>query len=188
MSKDAPEILSGLESIPWHKLEHAYGPATDVPHLLRVLASSDGELRDKAWYTLHGNLWHQGTIYEATAYAVPFFIRLIEGQSVPEKYRILLYLALLFNGRSYWDVHKELTILKSEVSKPGFQEKLDNEMEWVRAVKTAIRAGRGSYVQQLHDPEVQPRIASAYLLGLIDGGIDGAEGSVLEEIARSCEP
>lgn len=188
MTKTVPEVLSGLDVVPWNKLEHAYGPAIDVPDLIRALASPDKELRDETWYTLHGNLWHQGTIYEATAFAVPFLVGLLDGETVPEKYRILIYLALLFTGRSYLDVHKQLSTMEHEISKPGFREKLKAELEWVGATKAAIRSGRGTYLRQLHDPAGEPRIASAYLLGLIDQGINEGEDSVWEEIARSCEP
>src|SRR5438094_198378 len=109
----------------------AKGATIDVPELIRTLASPDGSLRDKAWHELYGNLWHQGTIYEATAYAIPFLIRLLEAPAVPDKQRILLYLAMLFIGRSFWDVHKSTSILRGEVSKPGFEEKLKAELECV---------------------------------------------------------
>ena len=190
MTKSVTEALCGLDAVPWCNLKHAYGPAIDVPELIRTLASPDGSLRDKAWHELYGNLWHQGTIYEATAYAIPFLIRLLEAPAVPDKQRILLYLAMLFIGRSFWDVHKSTSILRGEVSKPGFEEKLKAELECVAAAKAAINAGREIYVQQLHEIAVEPKIAAAYLLGLIgeDDGEDERELSVLEEIARSCEP
>ena len=50
-------------------LHHAYGPAEDVPNQLRALISHDEKQRDEALYALHGNIWHQGTIYEATSHA-----------------------------------------------------------------------------------------------------------------------
>jgi len=70
-------LLSVINKVPWSKIEHAYGPAIDVPDLVCALISSDTKIRNDAWYKLHGNLWHQGTIYEATAYAVPIFLELL---------------------------------------------------------------------------------------------------------------
>ncbi len=142
MTKSVTEALSGLDAVPWCNLKHAYGPAIDVPELIRSLASPDGSLRDKAWH------------------------------------------------EPFWDVHKSTSILRGEVSKPGFEEKLKAELECVAAAKAAINAGREIYVQQLHEIAVEPKIAAAYLLGLIgeDDGEDERELSVLEEIARSCEP
>lgn len=190
MKKTVTEALSGLDAVPWSNLRHAFGPAIDIPELIRALPSPDGSVRDKTWHTLYGNLWHQGTIYEATTYAIPFLIRLLEVQAVPDKQRILIYLAMLFTGRSYWSVHKSVSILKDEISKPGFDERLKAELEWVAATKAAVNAGRDIYVQQLHEVAIEPKIAAAYLLGLIGEGDDEDERelSILEEIAKSCEP
>jgi hypothetical protein len=77
-------MLEGLDAVPWNNLTHAYGTAGDVPELIRAVTSADESTRRKAWHSLYGNLWHQGTIYEATAHAVPFFIELAGSTSVPE--------------------------------------------------------------------------------------------------------
>ena len=183
----ANAALSGLYSVPWQRLTHAHGAATDVPELITNLAQPDQKLRDESWHELYGNLWHQGTVYEATVYAVPFFIRLLEVESLPQKHRILLYLADLFCGRSYLDVH--MSISNTEVSKPDFRPRLEAELANVNATKTAVRAGLETYVRQLHRPEAEPKIAAAYLLGLIgDRADDGQRDlSIEEEIAKCCE-
>ena len=69
-------VLEGLAEIPWHDLSHAYGSADDVPGLLRAIASEDAEAAGNAVHELFGNIWHQGTVYEATEYAVPFLARM----------------------------------------------------------------------------------------------------------------
>lgn len=51
-------------------MTHAYGGAGDVPPL--VCALYDPAAVDDALYELHGNVWHQGTVYPATAAVVPF--------------------------------------------------------------------------------------------------------------------
>jgi hypothetical protein len=68
-------MLDDLVRVDWAGLTHAYGPADDLPGLLRGLAQGD----DDALYELYGNIWHQGTVYPATAYAVPYLIRLLDG-------------------------------------------------------------------------------------------------------------
>jgi hypothetical protein len=78
-------MLEGLDKIDWSKLSHAYGEATDVPEVLRALTSEDEGERLEAQSKLYGNLWHQGTVYEASAYAVPFFIELLESPKVTDK-------------------------------------------------------------------------------------------------------
>ena len=66
-------MLDGLDEIDWDILDHAYGAASDIPDVLRGVADGD----DDALSELFGTVWHQGTVYEATAYAVPFLIELL---------------------------------------------------------------------------------------------------------------
>ncbi|MFJ3762185.1 hypothetical protein [Streptomyces sp. NPDC090080] len=61
-----------LDLVQWHSLTHAYGSAEDVPQLIRALYESDDETADEALYELYGNIHHQGTVYSASAPAVPF--------------------------------------------------------------------------------------------------------------------
>jgi hypothetical protein len=183
MNQGSEKMLVGLNDVPWAKIKHDYGPAVDVPDLIRALVSSDVEVRGTAWYDLHGNLWHQGTIYEATAYAVPFFLQLLKSEVVPNRHEILIYLARLFLGRSYWDVHKQLTSSLHEAAKPQFAETLRTELSWVDATKQAIRTGKETYLQLLQAKDIGSRIAAAYLLGLIGE----SENEVLEAIAGNSE-
>ena len=67
----------GLDEIRWDELTHAYGNASDVPGLLRQLAASDPATVSPALGALFGNIWHQGTVYQATAPAVPFLLELV---------------------------------------------------------------------------------------------------------------
>src|SRR5690348_3356050 len=78
-------MLEGLDAINWAKLTHAYGPAEDVPGLIRKLASRNARVREGAYRALYGNLWHQHTVYEATAFAVPFLIHLLRAPDVKDK-------------------------------------------------------------------------------------------------------
>jgi hypothetical protein len=183
MNESPEKMLVGLNDVPWAMIKHAYGPAADVPDLISALALSDAEIRRTAWSELHGNLWHQGTIYEASAYAVPFFLQLLKFEAVPNKHEILIYLARLFVGRSYWDVHKELTSSRQEVTKPQFAETLRIELSWVDATKQAIRTGKETYLQLLQAKDSGSRISTAYLLGLIGE----SEDETLEAIAESSE-
>ncbi len=74
-----PEVLvelQGLESVPWHSLSHAYGPATDVPYALRHLASSHPRVAAHAIGWLHASVLHQGSIYDSTLRAIPFIVQI----------------------------------------------------------------------------------------------------------------
>ena len=48
-------MLNGLDQGNWTRLTHAYGPADDVPELIRKLVSPDAALRRKALRELNGN-------------------------------------------------------------------------------------------------------------------------------------
>lgn len=68
-----------LDSDRWGKLKHAYGAATDVPGLLRVLAQSTGpreSLEAEPWFTLWSALCHQGDTYTASFAALPHLVDL----------------------------------------------------------------------------------------------------------------
>lgn len=61
-----------LDEVQWLTLTHAYGSAEDVPQLIRALYQSDEEAADEAIHELYGTIHHQGTVYRASAPAVPF--------------------------------------------------------------------------------------------------------------------
>ena len=65
-------MLTGLDEIDWASLEHAYGPAEDVPELLRRVTSGDEDDASDALDELWGTIWHQGSVYPATVSAVPY--------------------------------------------------------------------------------------------------------------------
>lgn len=82
-------ILDGLDAIDWESIEHAYGSATDVPPLLRALA--DGRDLKKTTYELWGNVFHQGTRYEASRHVVPFLYEILrDGEPAPEAAHFIL--------------------------------------------------------------------------------------------------
>ena len=73
---DLTAAFAGLDQVDWSHLRHAYGPAEDVPALLRDLASPVEETAAAAEQELWSSIVHQGTVYAATAPAVPFLARL----------------------------------------------------------------------------------------------------------------
>jgi hypothetical protein len=94
--EDGP--LAGLDDVDWAGLQHAYGPAEDVPGLLRALSSESASERDKALNELYGNIFHQGSRYEATAHAVPFLAALAGDSRVEERVEIVHLLCALAIG------------------------------------------------------------------------------------------
>lgn len=70
------EILS-LDSPRWGVLRHAFGPAADVPGVLRALEASPApESNSAAWEQLWERVHHQGTVYDACCATVPHLVRI----------------------------------------------------------------------------------------------------------------
>lgn len=177
----ARELLQKVAKFDWGKVEHAYGPAVDVPDLFCALAEGEKKARDEAWYTLYGNLWHQGTIYAATAQAVPYFIELLPLLPPEEQVHLLVYFARLYNGQGYWTVHQSLRTLPQPAD---MLDQIQREQEVIAATREVIAQGAPIYTRMLDSKQHGPRVAAAYLLGLLQLDRFG-DTVVVEEIERS---
>ncbi|MER6916100.1 hypothetical protein ABT354_30890 [Streptomyces sp. NPDC000594] len=83
-----------LDRVPWDDLTHAYGPAGDVPELIRALYQGDEDATGEAIDELFGTIHHQGTVYRASAPAVPFVAHAVH--HVPDRrVELLMLLATL---------------------------------------------------------------------------------------------
>lgn len=157
-------MLDGLNGIDWTSLRHAYGPASDVPDLLRALTSPSRRTRTRALYDLHSTIWHQGTVYEATAYAVPFLLELLREPAVPDKAEILGLLQVIAQGRSYVDVHENPERPRQEQEAAAYRDQLQQELTWVRQARAAVSAGVPVYRELLASSSLKMRLASAQAL------------------------
>lgn len=155
-------MLDGLDQIPWNRLRHAHGAADDVPDLLRRLRTASPEMtgeQSPLWH-LSGNIWHQGTVYEATPYAVPFLIELAAHPLVPDRLGILQLLAAIATGRSYRDVHGNL------LNEPDFAERQALELRWVEEAHVAVARGIASFLAMTRE-ETDVRLAAAHVVALL---------------------
>jgi tetratricopeptide (TPR) repeat protein len=156
--------LAGLEAVDWHRLHHAYGPADDVPNLLRLLQSDDAEVRDAAWEELYSNVWHQGDVYQATPYVVPFLLRLLEAEAVPGKSDLLAFLQAIASGAPY--LTERHTWMEGVLAEEGRDFQTEIELAWLyaRQAHDAVAAGIEAYLAFLHDPAPEVREAAFLLL------------------------
>jgi len=111
------DALDELDQVDWSRLQHAYGRgvvfidgSNSSLGIAGDVARSLAALRDDPSFAigegLYSNICHQGTVYEATAYAVPFLAAVAAGD-VPDEIRVPL-LALLGDisiGGSYVAPH-----------------------------------------------------------------------------------
>lgn len=157
-------MLEGLDLIDWGKLRHAYGPATDVPGLLRDLASADAGVRDAAMYELCGNIHHQSDVYEASAYAVPFLVELLTHPDVQDKSSILSLLEALANGYNYLSFRDPLAGYERHFSSEEWETRQQYEHTWTAAAHQAVLKYVPLYLQSLGDGEAEVRQMAAYVL------------------------
>jgi hypothetical protein len=153
-------MLEGMDAVDWSGLRHAYGAAEDVPALIRALISPSADERRAALTELYGNLWHQGTIYEATSHAVPFLIELAGSDKTPARHEILSYLGTLAGGSSFADVHKNSMRLSEE----ELSARLERELNWVQQTRRAVKSGEALYLATLRNREHPICCAAAYVL------------------------
>ncbi|MFF8408136.1 PBS lyase [Streptomyces omiyaensis] len=78
-------MLTGIEEVDWASLGHAYGPADDVPALLRGLASADPAERETALDGMYGAVHHQGDVYDSTLACIPFLLELVADPGVQDR-------------------------------------------------------------------------------------------------------
>src|SRR5450755_1873395 len=104
------EKLAGLNNVPWAQLQDAYGSAADVPNEIRALVAEDADARNAAFKALFSNIWHQGTIYEASIHALPFLIEILRSDSCPDRNRLVLLVSCIVAGHGYWEIHESILL------------------------------------------------------------------------------
>jgi hypothetical protein len=70
---DERDPLAGIDDVPWHRLVHFYGRASDIPPAIRALG---GPGREEAIRHLRGCLEHQDGVMQATPFAVRFILQM----------------------------------------------------------------------------------------------------------------
>jgi hypothetical protein len=159
--------LAGLDDVAWSGLEHAYGPADDVPDLLRALTSPDPETRTKTVYELYGNIFHQGTRYEATAYAVPFLARLALEPGTFRRAEIVDLLGSITVGydEAYLPTGIDPAAQRAEYERlrDGGEEKLREFDLWVEAAPDEAERRRREWRRQIYNHEAEVRATDDHL-------------------------
>lgn len=153
-------MLERLDKINWHKLEHAYGAADDVPEWLRTLAFQD---ENDALTQLSLSLCHQGTVYSASAHAVLFLIELLTSETMRGKEGLMRLLADMAQGNAYHYQHLEF-YPEARRQDPAFQRELAEEVKWVERTREAVRRGLPIYLGLLADTDPNIRMNVAYTL------------------------
>ncbi|MEV6536246.1 HEAT repeat domain-containing protein [Streptomyces sp. NPDC051639] len=96
MTDDDP--LTGLDDVPWARLQHSYGMADDVPGHLRAMQAGDWEGRYPPSAQLANHIVHQGTRSQAAVYTVPFLVRMALDPRLVHRHRFVGLLVAIAIG------------------------------------------------------------------------------------------
>jgi len=142
------QALEGIDKIDWSKLNHAHGEASDFPILLLATFSENKRDREFAFRLLFETIWHQGTVYEASAYAVPFLFRALESPEAIDKSAFALLLSCLADGTSGLQVHtladkQSEKIWREILAKDNLEleTEIAKEIEYVNNIRKAVGKG-----------------------------------------------
>src|SRR5262245_27202780 len=165
-------MLEGLSAIDWSKLHHAYyGTAEDVAVQLRALISPNKKQRDEALHGLYGNIWHQGTVYEATSHALPFLWEILSGDAPCNRSGIASLIGAVANGGRY----NRLT--------PTPQEKA-----WITECRAAVRKGLSTAEPYLKSIDVPLRMLCAHILASFPEDAERFRPALREALQRETDP
>ncbi len=145
----------------WGAVSHAFGPADDLLELFEGLVSSTPKTRDEALYELHGNVWHQGTVYSASAPAARVLLALVEDEATPGRAGILGLLQCIATGTSYHEVHQGGQ-LKATRPQKEMDELVATERTWVAKAHESVREGLPILMRCLEDSVVDVREAASF--------------------------
>ncbi|MFA1546534.1 hypothetical protein [Actinomadura chokoriensis] len=135
----------GFGKIDWASLEHAHGPADDVPRLLRAAVGRGDDAAQEALNELAARVTHQGTLYPATAALVPVLIELAAARRTRRRPELLWRLAVI-------------------------AESTDAAPELLEEIRAALGAGARRLLDLHSDPDVQVRRTAAYVVGQLPPG------------------
>ncbi|MEV0093726.1 HEAT repeat domain-containing protein [Streptomyces sp. NPDC050738] len=82
-------MIKNLDGIDWSSMNHAYGPADDVPMWLQAMTSADAEVRSQALSDFYGAAHHQGDVYRCTTASLPFLFSMAGDATHPDRASIV---------------------------------------------------------------------------------------------------
>ncbi|MFF1919597.1 HEAT repeat domain-containing protein [Streptomyces sp. NPDC058221] len=149
-------MFAGIDEVDWASMEHAYGPADDVPGLLQGLASADPAEREGALDGMYGAVHHQGDVYACTLACIPFLFELVEDPSVPDRGGIVELLTSI-GGIDLDDDEDEID-----------EEEIEGAANYAMAA-AAVSAGAGVFFALMADDDPGVRVSAPLALATLHG-------------------
>lgn len=163
-------MLEALNAIDWSHVSGCYGWSEEIPSAIRGLVSEDPTERGTALGTLWMSLEHQGSVYEASALAVPFLLAILADPQTQGKRQLIHFLAHLgcrglYLGHWYIDLSTRLAFqYQEEGHGPISQEVIDRHRKWEEETHQGFRKGLDTLLPLLSDPDPAIREEIAFLL------------------------
>lgn len=148
-------MFSGIDEVDWASMEHAYGPADDVPELLRGLASDDPAEREAALDGMYGAVHHQGDVYACTLACIPFLFELAVDPGVQDRGSVVELLTSI--GGFDLDEDDEAEIDEDEI---------EGAANYAMAA-AAVTAGAGVFFELIADEDAGVRLAAPLALATL---------------------
>ncbi|MEW2071518.1 PBS lyase [Streptomyces sp. NPDC007346] len=148
-------MFSGIDEVDWASMEHAYGPADDVPVLLRGLASADPAERESALDGMYGAVHHQGDVYACTLACIPFLFELAVDPGVQDRGSVVELLTSI--GGFDLDEDDEDEIDEDEI---------EGAANYAMAA-AAVTAGAGVFFELIADEDPGVRLAAPLALATL---------------------
>ncbi|MDQ0793996.1 PBS lyase [Streptomyces sp. B1I3] len=150
-------MFSGIDEVGWASMEHAYGPADDVPGLLRGLASADAAERESALDGMYGAVHHQGDVYACTLACIPFLFELVVDTRVRDRGSLVELLTSI--GGIDLDEDDEDDLDEDEI---------EGAANYAMAA-AAVTAGAGVFFELMADEDPGVRLAAPLALATLHG-------------------
>ncbi|MFC9243528.1 HEAT repeat domain-containing protein [Streptomyces sp. NPDC057136] len=148
-------MFAGIDEVEWASMEHAYGPADDVPGLLRGLASADPAERESALDGMYGAVHHQGDVYGCTLACIPFLFELVVDPGIQDRGCIVELLTSI--GGIDLDEDDEAEIDEEEI---------EGAANYAMAA-AAVTAGAGVFFELIADEDPGVRLAAPLALATL---------------------
>ncbi|WP_092543300.1 hypothetical protein [Actinoplanes derwentensis] len=179
------DILAGTA---WAELEHAYGPADDLPALLKPLLNGDPGDFAAAMHTLAWNLNHQGTLYSATLPATRYVAAVLtDPRTKAGKAAMLSWLdSVAGSAIEFEEFENEPDADACRAEIPALYPAVAANLEHANPIVRV--AARRAALTMLYRPglEAERRAAAPHLLAEIDL-LTEAEQSVVRDAVRAWE-
>ncbi|MFF8915171.1 HEAT repeat domain-containing protein [Streptomyces sp. NPDC015032] len=148
-------MFAGIDEVDWASMEHAYGPADDVPAMLRGLASGDPVEREAGLDGMYGAVHHQGDVYDCTLACIPFLFELVVDPGIQDRGSIVELLTSIGGIDLDEDDEDEID-----------EEEIEGAANYAMAA-TAVAAGAGAFCELMADEDPGVRLATPLALATL---------------------